>query len=769
MGLSTIPNIELDLSQFKPEAHDILREFLRITNTHLKLINQEIDAYNHPDNRSKKSAILASIKEKIKTMDDLQSGQCVAHCPDYSTKIHTKLFRELQEEHHLIDIEANKPANTSAPTLAELIAHMDPEKINQMTSILANSTDNNFQTALKNLYQPGENGKEAYDAFLKHHHIRKFSVGNSTNFKVSNIDTKQAQVLKIENRLGLPKQPETQLRNTAASGALTSLYADRHAVYKDTKTNRWVSRNLQVTEFCPGSDLENYANNLPTDELELILINAASIHIKMTEILEQFQAVGCAFPDMKNTNWLMNSSSQLKIADGKSFVVTDSSGNITPETRIIRTERMSAPEMLGNPRLPFSADKMHAYILGKNLYLALTGDDDTAFSYKDSSGKNNLRLDASTFDFSAPIFKTKKGQKFEKLIRATVKFKPDDRLSLAETQAEMKAIAPQYQQADQQSKAIVSNLCSNELNEMKKLCMRPKDTKLNDFLDANAKFLQTNPSLQTLLELRKSLENTLKNNLLAGSLFSEAHEQIKSLRDTSMTAEANRLEKLLDSTPFEQRVALFQSNTPEAKELDQIKETIHTKKNIKLLLKEIETFKIATRGVEDSQMTLFIDAIKAKLNTAKTTEALTEINLEVQSTLTALQKSKPVVAKINSLSEQNKFGMEVKGRRIAEALVQVPLKEREHILKGATSTTENVLKETASSRYLPRFMHSVRETPEGRLDPKKASTMFKELQNSPEFNEYEKFQASQQSPTNTSPEEKTSEQKQKTNNKQQRQ
>ena len=56
---------------------------------------------------------------------------------------------------------------------------------------------------------------------------------------------------------------------------------------------------------------------------------------------------------------------------------------------------MSAPKMLEKPQPNFSADKMHTYILGKNLYQHVTGCDAEYFHDIDTQGHHIFRLDAS--------------------------------------------------------------------------------------------------------------------------------------------------------------------------------------------------------------------------------------------------------------------------------------------------------------------------------------------------------------------------------------
>ena len=59
-------------------------------------------------------------------------------------------------------------------------------------------------------------------------------------------------VLKVDNRLGSPKDIEAHLAKTALSGILTTLYADKQVSFKDSHTNEVITRGILVTEYSSG-------------------------------------------------------------------------------------------------------------------------------------------------------------------------------------------------------------------------------------------------------------------------------------------------------------------------------------------------------------------------------------------------------------------------------------------------------------------------------------------------------------------------------------
>ncbi len=683
MPIEPIDGLQIDLSNYGRSRRDLLRDFMQAIYPLVEEINEDIDAYNALDKSwgawlipsaymDEKAEHLALIESKIKAMHDAQSDDDLVCCPDYFDKIQTKLFREIQAERQKLHQEAE-----DAPvTLTTLIAGMDPEKANQLTGILANKKGDALHDALRRLYQPGEAGEEIFAVFLDAHTIVPLKSNNSKNFKVVNKKTNEAQVLKIDNRLGQSRKTEVYLRSDALPGVFTGIFADRAVIYRNEKTGALESRGLQVTEFCPGSDVAAYGAGLDDEIREESAVN---IYMQMLAILKETESNQSFFPDIKNTNWLIDASGRVRVADGKSLVFSDLNGNIDERNPLIHTPFISAPEMRARPRITFSADKAHVYMLGKDLYQYLTQCSYEYF-YVDPDHSDRLKT-MHDLDFSGAVFQGPQGRDLAKLIQSMLnEHNPGARPSVAFAQVELQRIGEQSAAkiAEREKRMIESlyNDCSILWIDLEALSVDDKG--------------EMNAEMQTFL-------SSYEQKLMGEAKTIEALEAIKS-----------ELE--------------IKTNDFLAVKKDALKDLCYE------LLGEINGFRINVRGVQDVEMKHFILEKYTEMTALETLDALEIFVSELRSSLSMVEKNHDMVQEVTDLINQEGHGMEAKGLRIAEAYVRVPLDKRGAILEvsaGGTKETENVLKEMASSRLLPRFMHGLREGPGGRLSAKKAATMFK--------------------------------------------
>ena len=158
---------------------------------------------------------------------------------------------------------------------------------------------------------------------------------------------------------------------------ITPVYAERQATFEHIHLAEKVTCALLVTDYCPRDNLETFAKTIADDQQRLT--SALTIYIEMANTFITMQQSGCAFPDPKNTNWLLDEHNHLHLADTKSFITTvlligtsaTEQRYIDPRiNQMIETQYLLAPEMLATK--PFLAEAMHVYLLGKNLYQFLT-------------------------------------------------------------------------------------------------------------------------------------------------------------------------------------------------------------------------------------------------------------------------------------------------------------------------------------------------------------------------------------------------------------
>jgi serine/threonine protein kinase len=382
-------------------------------------------------------------------------------------------------------------------SLPDVISGMSPTKATKLVLELSKGASFKPENLAK-LYHPKDKGYAEFLLFLGTHRIEFLGGNNSKNFKVIENTSGVEWVLKIENRLGVPREVETYLADNALSGTLTTTYVSRPTVitksYKkinsktgdEVNTQKTETRGLVVTEFCRGGDLESHGKKIKDGKSRLS--SAYDIYSQMGEIFEKVRLSGNAFPDPKNTNWLIDENGVLKIADGKSFLSAPG-GVIDNQQRyyhLIRTRYMKPPEMRENT---INVDAMHAYMLGKNLYQYVSGCSDEYLAFKH---------EGTDFDFSSDAFQTASGKDLIVLIRKLVKTNPSDRLSVAAALKELRALEAK------EFKDLFDN-CSNVLQ---KLIVIDPDLKTSNYQDK----LTDASDIQELLKLKKELDEILEDD-----------------------------------------------------------------------------------------------------------------------------------------------------------------------------------------------------------------------------------------------------------------
>lgn len=434
-----------------PEIKDkktVLKTFLAQVNIDIVELNLLIDKYNEMSDEAEQIEMLQQIYLRKQQMEYKFSDVHKSRCPSYCEEIHVNLFNELQKQfaslgiHSLhnvtkLDPMAKTVVTNSPDNINEIIANMSPDKASEMLEILENGQEFDREE-LNNLYKEDEPGFVEYQSFLRKNEITFLGGSNSYNFKITPNDGSPSVVLKVDNRLGMPKSAEADLREHSLKDVLTSVKAERLVTASMDEEN-FITRTLLVTEFCRGGDVESHSRT-HGDNANARIESALSIYSKMGAILTEISLDGYAFPDMKNSNWLVDENGTLRVADSKTFVFSEETGVID---RVKNKEKwfgmhtskfMDPPEILLKKDI-FSADKMHSYMLGKNLYEYLAG--------------NELNLtfkhNGADYDFSAPIFQIPEGKELKNLIINLIKPNPDDRISLNDALVQLKKMKVQWE------------------------------------------------------------------------------------------------------------------------------------------------------------------------------------------------------------------------------------------------------------------------------------------------------------------------------------
>lgn len=285
-----------------------------------------------------------------------------------------------------------------------------------------------IQSELLKLFSESEAGGAEFFRFLAENKITVLSRGNNKLYKVEPHLGGESYVLKLEKRLAGPELPEEILKLGALKDSILPYGAKRQCVIPGQSA----TFNIVTTPFFTGKDLLSRIVDDRSNDLKR-LRDAAAIYEQMAGILLSIQAEHFIFPDMKNSNWLISEDNRLHISDTKSFLSADRDHNTVQidqvfritNTKFIHTREFLPPEfdqVFVRKQKPISIDKMHAHLLGLNLYQCMTICDDADVA-KLKRNMNNPILNSSNTS-----------RRLKYLIEHLLIEDPTERMSLAEAQ-----------------------------------------------------------------------------------------------------------------------------------------------------------------------------------------------------------------------------------------------------------------------------------------------------------------------------------------------
>jgi serine/threonine protein kinase len=518
-------------------------------------VNRLIKKYNSTAAKTRKKEILEAIQAQIKEIDYNYATVFLSDVPGYLAA-RDVLFTAIKDQYASLGINSVAPitkAPSPLPALSELIANMAPEKMNAFFNLLmnelrplkekksnSNDDDNDVKLnpqLLENLYDKEDQSEEAelFREFLQNHEITFLGGGNSNNFKVTGL--RGEAVLKIEDRMGMPRTNEVYLRGILAS-SLTSIYAEREVHYPTNYHNEKCNTIL-VTDYCALGSIDQFRFGRTT--VEQIEEHIGTIFEQMAATLLDMQQANCIFPDAKISNWLIDDNEKIRIADTKSFALTNKQGQYyqyaeeNKDHALIRTLNYDPPEAKSEI---VSADQLHAYILGKNLYVYVTGEQHIA-------GHN-----ADDFNFNHAFFNTSTGQEYKALIIGLVKEAPAQRMPMREALERLNQLAhPELNKIFTQLKAF-------------KFGMR--DTQMDEFIAAKQKLIaRATPNEHDLIlrDLAQTVEMLKKQNVIT-----EVKSIINNFKDKAgvftigMHAKAKRIESAMAKLSIDERCNFFDSD-----------------------------------------------------------------------------------------------------------------------------------------------------------------------------------------------------------------
>ncbi len=395
--------------------------FVRKVNKKIDELNDLIKQYNGTSIAIEQREILKQIEASNVALNTNYNGKYIQANSDFRKQIHIQLFNEIQQQKKNLGLEGLSTASNVKEQCCDLLANMAPERLSSFISVLNKSKKIAARDLMK-LFKKEDADYHTVKTLLNNNSIEFVGGFNSKNFKLTPMDGTEPFIIKIENRMGMPKSAEMHLRSSPdLADVFTPAYVQRPCIINDG--NKKVLRSIVVTDFCTGGDLQSLCipnkNETDEDRLEGVI----KIYLQMATIIKTMEQNNCAFPDMKNSNWLLDSSGTVRLADTKAFVFTQD-GKMTAEIQerqgfgCISTPYMNPKELnffINEKTTEISADKLHSFMLGKNIYHYLSNA--KASSREGFGTKNNGR----SFDYTNPIFTTDLGRSLKHLIEELVR------------------------------------------------------------------------------------------------------------------------------------------------------------------------------------------------------------------------------------------------------------------------------------------------------------------------------------------------------------
>lgn len=550
-----------------PDKNDCIRtsKFKQQLNLDILQLDRLIQSYNElafTDIDKRKNVLIAILRHKLR-LEQSYSGSYIGACGKFVQKIHQRLFTELQREfiacgvNNLHGIGENQPLPviSSGDTFSPLLANMSPQKLVQLAEILLNRDIKAIRFRLQALDDSHDPDAAPFKIFLSNNKITMLSGSNNKLFKIEPNDGAEPYILKMEKREAGPELPEEMLRNGPLKGIILPSGAKRQCV-KGEETY-----NISTISFCKGRDILTLIEDQQSDQ-PARLRDVLTIYRQMLTVLLIMQDNHIAFSDMKNSNWLISPDNQLLISDTKSFLTANSADNTllrdtvyqTTKDKFVHSVAFRAPEV----KLKFdqageaiSIDKMHAYMLGLNMYQYLVACDDNGIS----GSKRNM---------ADPVFRESTlGQFLGEMVQRLLDPNPATRMSLIEAQDGLKEALLLPNQKFQACKALISKLeneyqyGSNDVH-MRHFMVRMRDRLLTTVVDDTIDTV-------ALDEIQKELTDALASQQKAVKIkqIISAFKQNAGIFTIGMRKKAYNIEVAMAQVPVEKRADIMHQHCAE--------------------------------------------------------------------------------------------------------------------------------------------------------------------------------------------------------------
>lgn len=338
-------------------------------------VNTVIAQYNASENEAEKRSCLCKIQGCIKTINHLYP-MFIRESPEYH-RVRSSLFTEIQEQSSLMRIDGNPVS-----LLSDILGNISPEKADELGAIMIRHGQELVVLGkkLSELYSEDDNRLEAqmFRTFISTHEITYLGGGNSQTFRIRNMDEGSLSILRLEGQTATPKNIEDYLRDQLGE-RFAPIDAERSVLCSLGSLKQ--GRTLIASTYYPQGNFFDYAQAHSGDPYKLR--DAVQLFEQMASIMRDIQEAGCFFPDAKGGNWLVDDTHQLRLLDAKSFLYASNGkydpaipGNLQGNPRdYVQTYPYIPPEYMPSPGKLLEeirdVDKVHAYILGKNIEMYL--------------------------------------------------------------------------------------------------------------------------------------------------------------------------------------------------------------------------------------------------------------------------------------------------------------------------------------------------------------------------------------------------------------
>ena len=482
------------------------------------ILNGMIDQYNTIRSETTEFGL---VLEKLREIYQIKQQIECKYPPDlvsnllgYREAIHVQLFEDLKQEFAYLGINSMHQDKLRAGlvqledvfdetvTFSEILANMSPDKVSLLLEIISAGAGYSKDKFIGLYGDEDTKESRAFTNFIMQNSIEFLGGLNSKNFKITH-ENGNCCVLKIDNRFNTPKDAEAHLREHSLRDRLTVVHAERQSTY--VEHNIPITRSVLVVEYCQNGDLLEHSSqlSLDSDSDSRRIRSALNLYGQMAAALKEIQEDGCVFTDMKNTNWLTDNQGRLRIADTKSFMFTNEEGKIdftTPANRwysnFLITKYIRPPKLINE-----SADKLHAFILGKNLYQYLT---------KCESSSLNNKYDGQHYDFSASIFHSEQGRQLQQLITKLIKPKASERMGVQDALTFLEAMQVNSYKKEHKK-------CISLLEEIKASSVGVNSVEMDIFVSDMLKKMAETTNEGDLIEIKKIIKEQ-RNEIALGEV-----------------------------------------------------------------------------------------------------------------------------------------------------------------------------------------------------------------------------------------------------------